>query len=209
MSRSGYTALTSAPREPSVLQRIEESAVVSSSYKDLWPAILQTLRSADPRKHVIVFDIDATVLYNTDDNQCGAIPNFKVQLIYDYAEKHGIPIYFVTARIGTASNREATKRQLQCMGFFTYEDLYMRSADVQTASQVAVFKAHSRKDIERRTGKRVLINIGDQWSDVIVGSPSTYRFLEDKFPGQFVLFMPPPGAGLYGIVQIKLFEVES
>ena len=182
--------------------------MASTSYRDLWPLIVKTLKRADPRQHVIVFDIDATVLYNTDDNECGAIPNFKVQPIYDYAEKNGIPIYFVTARIGTPGNREATKRQLKCMGFFTYEDLYMRGADVRTASQVAAFKAQSRKDIEQRTGKRVLLNMGDQWSDVMVGSASTYTMLEEEFPGQHVLFMPPREAGLHGAVHVKLFEVE-
>lgn len=214
MSASGFTAFKGAadPRKRDsfsiVSPHLKEHSVASTSYREVWPHIVKTLKSADPRQHVVVFDIDATVLYNTDDNECGAVPNFKVQPIYDYAEKKGVPIYFVTARIGTPGNREATQRQLRCMGFFTYEDLYMRGADVRTASQVAAFKAQSRRDIEQRTGKKVLLNVGDQWSDVVVGSASTYDSLEEQFPGQHVLFMPPRDAGLYGMVQVKLFELE-
>lgn len=183
-------------------------AVADRSFEVLWPHIVKTLKSADPHKHAIVFDIDATLLYNTNDNECGAVPNFKIQTIYDYAERKGVPIYVVTARIGTDINRRLTARQLQCMGFFTYKELYMRPGTVQTVPQIAQFKAESRADIERKTGKKVLLNIGDQWSDVVVASSNAkYDDLDTQFGNQHVLFKPPP-AGV-ALVALKLHEEES
>lgn len=184
------------------------AVVTDRSFETVWPHVMKTLKSADPARHVVVFDIDATLLYNTDDNECGAIPNFKVQSIYDYCEKKGVPIHIVTARIGTEVNRRLTQRQLACMGFFQYDSLYMRPGTVQSTPQVAQFKAQSRADIEQRTGKKVLLNIGDQWSDVVVApSTASYDDLDAQFGAKHVLFQPPPSG--YAQVALKLYETKD
>lgn len=183
------------------------TTIAHRSFAVLWPYIVDVVRKADPSQHVVVFDIDATVLYNTNDNECGAVPNFKIQKIYDYAAKKGIDIFFVTARIGTSVNRMLTERQLHCMGFDEFKGLYMRTGRDQTMSQIARFKDNSRADIERRTGKRVLLNVGDQWSDVVVTTPSSFNELESGFDGKHVLFVPD--STFHSMVAVKLYETES
>jgi predicted secreted acid phosphatase len=183
------------------------AAVVTKSFNQFLPVVQTLLSHASGQSHVVVFDIDATVLYNTGSNQCGAVPNTKVKRIYDMAMKKGVPVYFVTARIGLPSNRAATVEQLQCMGMGRFQDLYMRTGQDRTVAEIARFKARSRADIERRTGKQVLLNIGDQWSDVVVAPPSAYDTLDAKYKGQHVLFYPPPE--FHALAAIKLYETRD
>lgn len=177
------------------------------SFKKFQPSIDYLLRHSDPSSHVVVFDIDATVLYNTRSNGCGAEPNFKVQRIYDMATKRGFDIYFVTARPGMPSNRQWTIEQLHCMGFDNFKDLYMRSGKDRTVSDIARFKRNARDDIERRTGKKVLLNMGDQWSDVVVTTPSAFSLLDEQFKGKHVLFYPPPE--FKAVAAVKLYETRD
>lgn len=181
--------------------------VASRSFSKLLRQLSSILRAARPAEHVVVFDIDATLLYNTDDNQCGAVPNFKIQKLYDLAEQQDMAIYVVTARIGTPGNRAATIRQLHCMGFDTFDGLYMRGAEHRTMPQIARFKRDARADIERKTGKRVLLNAGDQWTDHVVTSEAEYDALDDAFGAQHVLYMP--AASEHAVYALKLYETKD
>lgn len=182
-------------------------AFAHRSFGKFLSTINHLLQTANPASHVVVFDIDATVLYNTSRNQCGAEPNFKVQRIYDAATKRGFDIYFVTARPGMPSNRKWTIEQLHCMGFDNFKGLYMRSGRDRTVSDIARFKRNSREDIERRTGKKVLLNMGDQWSDLVVTTPSAFESLDYQFKGKHVLFYPPPE--LKAVAAVKLYETRD
>lgn len=179
----------------------------SRSFTKLLHKVSGILRKARPEQHVVVFDIDATLLYNTDDNQCGAIPNFKIQKLYDLAQKRGLPIYVVTARIGTASNRAATIRQLHCMGFDTFDGLYMRGAEHRTMPQIARFKRDARAHIESKTGKTVVLNAGDQWTDHVVTTEPEYDALDAAFGTQHVLFQP--AASEHTLYALKLYETKD
>lgn len=182
-------------------------ALAHRSFAKLKSVIDYLLVNANPATHVVVFDIDATVLYNTRSNGCGAEPNFKVQRVYDLATKRGFDIYFVTARPGMPSNRQWTIEQLHCMGFDNFKDLYMRSGRDRTVSDIARFKRAAREDIERRSGKKVLLNMGDQWSDVVVTTPSAFSALDSDFRGKHVLFYPPPE--FKAVTAVKLYETRD
>lgn len=186
---------------------VNTPAFAHRSFNKLYPSIKYLLDHANPRNHVVVFDIDATVLYNTSENGCGAVPNFKVQHIYDEATKKGLDIYFVTARIGLPGNRKITVQQLHCMGFDNFKELYMRGGKDRTVSEIARFKAFAREQIEQRTGKKVLLNMGDQWSDVIITTPSVFAALDAQYRGMHVLFYPPPQ--FKAIAAVKLYETRD
>lgn len=161
----------------------------SSNVQDLYPRINQILKSARPRKHAVVFDIDATVLYNSSSSYCGADPNFNVQWIYDYCVQHAIPVYFVTARVNSAKNRKATINQLTCMGFNTYKKLYMRPQHVSNWAQISQFKANARRNISR--DYEILLNVGDNWSDLHeVDNAAALTRAQEMSRGQYVLFKP-------------------
>jgi hypothetical protein len=57
------------------------------------------------------------------------------------------------------------------------------------------------------TGKKVLLNAGDQWTDHVVASPTMYDQLDLAYPHQHVLFQPPPSqCALYAL---KLYETKD
>lgn len=165
--------------------------VADTTFKSLRPRIEAVVRGADKRKDVIVLDIDATVLYNTDEPLVGADPNFKMQPIYDLARTRQVPVHFVTARIGTPQNRAATLRQLHAMGFDWFHSLYMRPPSTPPTSEaIARYKLNARKAIAQNGNKNVLLNVGDQWTDLLVVDAQTAQNLDSKFPKQHVMFTP-------------------
>jgi trehalose-6-phosphatase len=181
--------------------------VASKSFRELWPPIMRLLEKADPKKHVVVFDIDATILYNVRDGLNDATPNFKVQMLYDLARRRKIPVYFVTARIGLPDNRRWTVRQLANMGFDWYQGLYMRGAQHRTSEQIAAFKADARRQIEQETRKKVILNVGDQWTDHVIEGSAQYDQLERNYHGQHVIFSPRDNS--HTLVALKLYETQD
>jgi hypothetical protein len=67
----------------------------------------------------------------------------------------------------------------------------MRGPQHRTPEQIALFKANAREDIVRRTGKRILFNVGDRWWDLIKAGDNDLQRLERAYAGAYVLFQPP------------------
>lgn len=169
--------------------------VTASTFNELQPRIDAIMRTADPERHVITLDIDATILYNDSNNYCNAEPNYDVHRVYDVARTKGVLVYFVTARIGTPENRMRTVDQLRCMGLDWYNGLAMRGPEHDSAEKVSRFKAEARRQIAesvRKSGKRILLNVGDQFGDVVEGSHHHLQELTRVFDRRYVLFNPTP-----------------
>ena len=182
--------------------------VANSSFRAVWPYVDKVLRAASPKTDVIVLDIDATVLYNTDrEPLVGAVPNFKMQPLYDTARTRRIPVHFVTARVGTKENRIATLQQLRAMGFDWFDTLFMRPTAVPpTVLNIARYKANARRAIAQGGNKRIVINAGDQWSDILVVDDAAMRMLDARFPEQHVVMHPPANDAL---LSLKLYETRD
>ena len=131
-------------------------------------------RHLDDRRPAIVLDIDDTSLSNyrcleavgfdraVADCSAGlpAIP--QTLRLYRYARRHDVKVFFITGRRERA--RAATVDNLEAEGYERWKGLHMRP-DNQPISRKDGWKARTRRNIERR-GYRIIVNVGDQRSDL-------------------------------------------
>ena len=113
----------------------------------------------------VVFDIDDTIIDSMSSNR-----NPPLCLYWRACGLLGLSRYIVTARPDVmledgSSNRVATEQQLAEHGLTEYEALYLMPAD-QSPDMQAAYKQDARRAIVEATGSPILVNIGDQWSDM-------------------------------------------
>ena len=156
-------------------------------------------------KPAIVFDIDDTALSNweilkRDDfgrpiagpcdlaldapcgwaawDQLGRDPAIMPTLeLYRTAIARNVAVFFITGR--PENQRQATERNLQAAGYGRYDHLYMVPDGAHFASAVD-FKAPIRAQLEQ-AGYTIIVNIGDQPSDLIGGHAQQKFLLPDPF----------------------------
>jgi predicted secreted acid phosphatase len=162
-------------------------------------------RGGSVGKMAAVFDIDETALSNWEvikrddfgrpvngpckpgiDAVCGwaawdllekdpaIVPT--LQLYRDAVAKNVI-VFFITGR--PESQRQATARNLKTAGYNKYEHLYLVPNGAHFASAVD-FKAPIRAQIEQ-AGYTIILNIGDQPSDLLGGHAEQSFLLPDPF----------------------------
>lgn len=138
-------------------------------FTTLRPALFHLLDTSASHKSAIVFDIDATILFNTKKTKVcdGALPNPLMMDIYHRALKNNIAVYFVTARREYPSNYAWTTKQLKCVGAGRYAQLRMRPKSYNTASKVSQFKLAARRAIMKESNRNIILNMGDQWTDLV------------------------------------------
>jgi predicted secreted acid phosphatase len=130
-------------------------------------------RHLDDRRPAIVLDIDDASLSNYEclnavdfdraAGGCTDLPAIPQTLrLYRYARRHGVTVFFVTGRRERA--REDTIDNLKAEGYTRWKGLRMRPDD-QPLWRKDGWKARVRRAIERR-GYRIVVNVGDQRSDL-------------------------------------------
>ena len=130
--------------------------------------VLRMLEHVDPKKFVVTFDIDATVLKEDARAKSGVQRNHPIGQIYDVCTRRGIGVYFITARPRVPGNEKATREQLAALGYTKFEEpLYMRPNSLDTWLKIAQFKFKCRREILEKTGKDIFINVGDSLTDVV------------------------------------------
>lgn len=90
-----------------------------------------------------------------------ALPSLE---LFKLARELGYRVYFITGRTDTKEYRAATIKNLKQQGFAEFEQLYMNSPDYKEKS-VVPYKSGRRREIEK-SGSKIVLNIGDQWSDL-------------------------------------------
>lgn len=111
----------------------------------------------------VVFDIDDTLIH-----ALSADPSSPLRLFWRTCGLLGLHRYIVTARPEVAldegcTNRGATVEELATHGLGDFVGLYLMPKD---EASPAVYKARARQAIVAATGAPLLLNIGDQWSDM-------------------------------------------
>jgi len=141
----------------------------ATNFKHIEKEVYRILHSVDPSKSAVVFDIDETVLMNDDRiRECdGARPNMCIMRVYKRCLELDISVFFVTARRDSPRNRDWTKRQLNCIGAHTYKKLYMKPEEYQTAPEISTFKRGARNEIRQEFKRHIVLNVGDQWTDML------------------------------------------
>lgn len=149
------------------------------------------------QKLAIVFDIDETALSNYQHMlklNFGMIPQLVVEDIekaedpaieaimklYEYAKGKGVAIFFITGR--HEKLRDATQKNLKSAGYVEWDGLYLKPNDYKDKS-VIPYKSSTRKMIHEK-GYTIVVNIGDQFSDLAGGYaekvfklPNPYYFI--------------------------------
>jgi len=149
---------------------------VANSARDYLAAVVKV---EDPKagKLAAVFDIDETSLSNWDAMADCGFCSYNVQSklysdahdpaiapvleLYNFAKKNGIVVFFVTGR--QEHERQLTIQNLTDVGYSDWANLYMQP-DGNTFP-ASTFKPRNRKSIEDK-GYRIILNIGDQASDL-------------------------------------------
>lgn len=128
-------------------------------------------------KWAAVFDIDETALSNWDAMSGCGFCSYAVEVklfsdahdpaiipvleLFNFVEKNGITVFFLTGR--SEHERETTIRNLNAAGYYGWADLIMRPETDKSPARV--FKSQERQKIEAK-GYRIILNIGDQASDL-------------------------------------------
>ncbi|MBM4266130.1 MAG: acid phosphatase [Deltaproteobacteria bacterium] len=101
-----------------------------------------------------------------------APPNVGVLALYRHAVERGVAVFFVTGR--RERLRDATERQLRSAGYDQWRGLVLKPNGYAKPS-VVPYKSAARREIEKR-GYRIVVNVGDQWSDLEGGlSEATFK----------------------------------
>ena len=132
----------------------------------------------------LVLDIDETALSNWEEmggkskwsmdfgyndaffndwvrqGQCTAIP--PVLALYKDAEQAGVKVYFITGR--SESLRSATEKNLRQVGYDHWDGLDLKP--VGSKASVIEYKSARRKEITENDHCTIILNVGDQYSDL-------------------------------------------
>ena len=98
-------------------------------------------------------------------NQARDQPILPTLQVYRQAREQGMAVFFITGRPG--SLRKATERNLRAAGYDRWSALIMKSGGYRTESVIAYKSLARRKIVEQ--GYTIVINMGDQQSDLIGG----------------------------------------
>lgn len=146
-----------------------------TNFKSLEKYLVDILRSVNPDTSAVTFDIDETILINdrSVDACWNARPNPGMLRIYKLCLRLNIAVYFVTARRLSDSNYEWTTQQLECIGAGKYAELHMCPESYRASpAKISEFKKRARARIARKSGRHIVLNAGDQWTDTLQMSSS-------------------------------------
>jgi predicted secreted acid phosphatase len=136
------------------------------------PYLKQRIANTRPgEKQAIVLDIDNTALETDFGFSYPQPANQPVLDVAEYAQEHGVALFFVTARPGIIYS--VTDYNLEHAGY-EVSGLYVRSlADL--FKDVAAYKTAQRVDIESK-GYTIIANIGNSATDLSGGhAEKTYK----------------------------------
>lgn len=136
----------------------------------------------EPKKLAIVFDIDETSLSNyrillsldfgfdkhllIPELEKADDPAIRPTLkLFKFAKENGVSVFFITGR--SEELRIITEANLVKAGYTKWVKLFLKPSDYKQES-VIPYKSSARKSIEG-DGYDIVVNIGDQWSDLAGG----------------------------------------
>lgn len=176
-----------------------------TNFKNVEKHLVDILKSVDPSCSAVTFDIDETILIN--DRKVDACWNARCNpgllRIYKLCLRLNIAVYFVTARRLCDSNYEWTTQQLKCIGAGKYAELHMCPESYRVSpAKISEFKKRARARIARKSGRQIVLNAGDQWTDTLqMSSSKEFNAFVAKDNKSYWLFQPIDGEVLW---QLKL-----
>ena len=106
--------------------------------------------------------------------------NLPGKALYDAAAARGLDMYIVTARKKSKWARGYLEAQLRAHGYdpAKFSKMYMLPREYRNNMSASRFKLHARRRITQKHGGRILLNVGDQVSDMFLAGP--YARANDK-----------------------------
>lgn len=146
-------------------------------------------------KLALVLDIDETALSNWEEMDAANFEYNRDEFnawiasaqapviggtlrLYNEAQKLGVAVFFLTGR--PEVQRASTDANLRLAGFSGWEKLILRG-DSEKGMTALAYKSAERKKIVA-AGYRIVLNVGDQWSDLRGKAPAEYSV---KYPDPF------------------------
>lgn len=154
-------------------------------------------RKPNEKKPALVLDVDETALSNWAEMDAANFEYNKEEFnawiesaqapaiggtlrLFEEARKLGVAVFFLTGR--PEAQRASTETNLRLRGFGGWEKLIMRG-DHEKGMTALAYKSAQRKKIVA-AGYRIVLNVGDQWSDLKGEAPAEYSV---KYPDPFYL----------------------
>ncbi|GGL88780.1 hypothetical protein GCM10010129_35720 [Streptomyces fumigatiscleroticus] len=143
------------------------------------PYLKQRIASTSPgEKQAIVLDVDNTALETDFGFSFPQPANAPVLEVAEYAQEHGVAVFFVTARPGIIAS--VTDYNLDHVGY-EVAGLYVRGL-LDLFKDVAAYKTAQRVDIESK-GYTIIANIGNSATD-LSGGHAEKTFKLPDYDGQ-------------------------
>lgn len=160
----------------------ELSKEIEKARQFLRAKVKENQEKSEKKRLAMVLDIDETSLSNynnirhrdfngdrkliSQEIQNADAPAIQPTMdLFNEAKKLGVDVFFVTGRY--QSELEVTKKNLIKAGYEGYRGIYLRP-DVYEYDSIIPFKSNARSMIEQQ-GYTIIVNIGDQYSDLIGG----------------------------------------
>jgi len=170
---------------------------LATAYTEAKTFLDSKIKDAKPNeKLAIVMDVDDTVLSNWNDMKRldftrnkealvvayaqGKDPAIKPALdFFNYAKAKKVAIFFVSGRADSEEIRKFTTDNLHNQGFDGWTEMFLRPLNDENKS-ASTFKTATRKKLND-DGYSVILNIGDQESDLIGGHAQKIIKLPNPF----------------------------
>lgn len=129
----------------------------------------------------VTFDIDDTILRSSDAVHSKLIQD--THAVYELALQLKFKVFFITARpnemVGNKSNYDMTVEELRSYGFPHFDGLFlMPTENLKTDDNWSKFKRSIREKLWDN-GVDIVLNVGDQWSDLMLLPPYSLKTIVD------------------------------
>lgn len=177
---SSHTRLLTAHSKP----KMSSSSFEVSEHSDLYTEMHSNINSAitrvkkyveellkkGVRKPAAVFDIDETVLqyvenFKGDEKTEYARTIRGMRNFIKFLRENGVAIRFITAR--RESGREITIKDLKKLNLFEDKDILMMKPNHYPSRSSSIAKHFQRSHIAEDMGHTIILNVGDQMSDML------------------------------------------
>ena len=160
-------------------------------------------------KPTVVFDIDATLLHDSDSPKQPAKPIASMVDLLRKLQSHGVQIALVTARLDDSSMRLDTETTLRSLGISDCKHLHLApEAARRNMAAVSHWKHKTRGEIAKKERGPIVLSVGDQWGDLIpLSAERDIDAMDEAFGvrhAPYLLVRPHDGVTMWGL---KLLDI--
>ncbi len=143
---------------------VEHHPSVASAINQIKTYLTKILRRKD--HNVAVFDIDETMLIYIGEEESDFARTFpRMKPLLNWLRDQKVDIAYITAR--REWGRKETRETMKKLGLWKEGDILMMKPNDFPRNASALAKAKQRAHLENRMGYTIVLNMGDQMSDML------------------------------------------